>query len=287
MSRSNKEILGIRQEKFIKVSTLAAISWAFIHYLNLPLNTQQDLIRALSYLAIFDTALILTSKSVARKIKSKRKYNSRSRKRKENLTTKFQRSVLAIVVILMLAGAIEIKTQHKPVTKFREVIGAIVHEISPVFAYDEPVITSLGDPQMVGQNPAAIQPTPQTQPEAQQPTYNPETNPSREDILNYIREIFGSEADHAITIVTTCENMNLDIHAVNRANSNGTADYGIFQINSVHIGDPDDPNNPGYGLGFTTDWRENVRVARAIQLSGGWSQWSCSDRIGVIPYYKK
>lgn len=99
----------------------------------------------------------------------------------------------------------------------------------------------------------------------------------REEIMAYILEVFGSEAHRAIW-VANCES-GLRKDAINKANNNGTTDYGVFQINSVHI--------KRYGKDFTTDWQENVRVAKKIYDAQGFTPWVCAKSIGEKNYLSK
>lgn len=52
-------------------------------------------------------------------------------------------------------------------------------------------------------------------------------------------------------------------------NTNGTGDYSIFQINSVHT--------KTYGDGYYYNYVENIKVAHQIYKShGNWSAWVCA-----------
>jgi|SRR6478609_2836207 len=55
--------------------------------------------------------------------------------------------------------------------------------------------------------------------------------------------------------------------AVNNSNRNGSVDRGLFQINSVHQGNPWYPSNPNDPL-------QSAKAARAIYLSQGLKAWS-------------
>ena len=76
----------------------------------------------------------------------------------------------------------------------------------------------------------------------------------KEEVMDYILEVFGKDADRAIWMAK-CES-GLRKDAYNGSNKNGTADYGVFQINSVH--------QKRFGQGYMVDWKENIRVAKKI-----------------------
>lgn len=99
----------------------------------------------------------------------------------------------------------------------------------------------------------------------------------KEEVMKYILEIFGKDADRAIW-VAKCES-GLRKDAYNGSNSNSTADYGVFQINSVH--------QKRFGQGYMVDWKENVRVAKKIFDEQGFSPWVCARSIGEKNYLGK
>lgn len=95
------------------------------------------------------------------------------------------------------------------------------------------------------------------------------------EIMAYIVEVFGDDADDAITLLNKCENSDLNPNAVNY-NNNGTTDTGVFQINSIH----------GYSQEYLFDWHNNVDVAYQIFIRSGWSAWACSDHVGITPFWR-
>lgn len=99
----------------------------------------------------------------------------------------------------------------------------------------------------------------------------------KQEVMNYIIEVFGDDADRAIG-VAKCES-GLRKKAFNGANKNGTADYGVFQVNSVH--------EKRFGQGFMIDWKENVRVAKKIFDEQGFRPWVCAKSIGEKNYLSK
>jgi len=96
-------------------------------------------------------------------------------------------------------------------------------------------------------------------------------------VLQYITEKFGERAADAIVIIRTCENSTFDQSRTNH-NRNGTVDYGIFQINSIH--------EKRYGGAFKTDWKANIDVAFEIYKSAGekFTPWTCAHKIGEKNY---
>lgn len=95
----------------------------------------------------------------------------------------------------------------------------------------------------------------------------------KEQIIQYITQVFGKDAPDAFNILY-CENRGLRPDAVNY-NRNGSIDEGIFQINSIHKQTD------------MTNWKKNIDFAYKLFKRGGWSQWSCSHRIDVTPFYLK
>ena len=103
--------------------------------------------------------------------------------------------------------------------------------------------------------------------------------PTPDEVKTYILEVFGEKAGkEAIKLVGECENSTFDQSRTNH-NRNGSIDYGIFQINSIHT--------KKRGRKFIYDWRENVKVAKQIYDEQGWRPWSCAYVLGVKPFYKK
>lgn len=96
-------------------------------------------------------------------------------------------------------------------------------------------------------------------------------------ILAYIVDVFQDDSADAITMVRKCENSTFEMRRGGQ-NSNGTYDWGTFQINEIHVA--------RYGDGFKTDWKENVDVAYQIFLDRGWTAWSCSHVVGVRSFWQ-
>ena len=57
-------------------------------------------------------------------------------------------------------------------------------------------------------------------------------------------------------------------------NSNGSSDYGVFQINSIHT--------KRFGELFKTDWKENIRVAHVIFDEQGLHPWVAAHKLGLV-----
>ncbi len=95
----------------------------------------------------------------------------------------------------------------------------------------------------------------------------------RQQILNYIVEIFGDDAHKAIAMLAICENSELNPYATNH-NRNGTIDRGVFQINSIHGGEE------------MFDWKTNVDKAFEIYSAhdNTFYAWTCATKIGQRNY---
>ena len=94
--------------------------------------------------------------------------------------------------------------------------------------------------------------------------------------LDYVYEVFGhEEAERGLKMLTLCENKSLNINGRNW-NSNGTWDYGLWQINSVH----------GYTEEQLSDPYTNTDVAYKIFQTRGWSAWTCSYVIDVKSFWQ-
>lgn len=113
--------------------------------------------------------------------------------------------------------------------------------------------------------------------QAVEPTPEPDKcSPIENEIEQYICEVFEDDYEDAMTILS-CENASLNPLAINDANSNGSTDVGIFQINSIH----------GFTVAEMQDYRLNVDFAHKLMHRDTWSAWACSWKLGVTPFYEK
>lgn len=102
----------------------------------------------------------------------------------------------------------------------------------------------------------------------------------KQQIMSYIVEVFGDDADKLIIMVSTCENSEFNQEATNW-NSNGTFDKGVTQINSIHISGKEFP----VCKEAHNSWKANIDCAKAIKDKYGFKAWSCSHKINIKPFY--
>lgn len=107
------------------------------------------------------------------------------------------------------------------------------------------------------------------------PSPVPHVLTEKEQIINYIVEVFGEDAPEAFNVLH-CENRNLDPKAINH-NRNGSQDLGIFQLNNRYWGGEENLN-----------WKTNIDKAKIVFDRAGksWKPWTCSTRIGVKSYWQ-
>lgn len=99
------------------------------------------------------------------------------------------------------------------------------------------------------------------------------SRPLRDRVVEEIWQVFGSRAQEALAVIQ-CENNpdkpDYNPYSVN-FNKNGSTDHGVGQINSLWV--------KVYGDKFKYDWKENIRVMKAIfDRSGDWRQWYSSQK---------
>jgi hypothetical protein len=100
-----------------------------------------------------------------------------------------------------------------------------------------------------------------------------EVSTEKQQIIDYIVEVFGEHAPEAFNVLF-CENRNLDPKAINY-NRNGTVDRGIFQLNSAYWGGEENFN-----------YKTNIDKAYVVFERAGkkFTPWTCSHRINQKNY---
>jgi hypothetical protein len=99
----------------------------------------------------------------------------------------------------------------------------------------------------------------------------------KQQILAYIVEKFGDDSADAITMIRKCENSSFDQSRTNH-NRNGTVDYGVMQINSVHTAK--------CGEGIKDSWKTNIDCGYEIYKAAGnkFTPWTCATEVGQKNY---
>lgn len=193
----------------------------------------------------------------------------------KQLGAKTLRKIRNGVLILMLMGSLAAaQLSLRPATELALQIPQVRQWVYPQKAYAVEPSISISVPEGV----VEIAQVASTSAGQTLPTPTPSVS-NKEEVMAYIVEVFGDDADRAIWMAK-CES-GLRKDAYNGSNRNGTADYGVFQINSVHI--------KTYGDEFTTDWKTNVEVAHKIFKAHGNSfrPWVCAKSIGEKNYLGK
>jgi hypothetical protein len=93
----------------------------------------------------------------------------------------------------------------------------------------------------------------------------------------YIYQVFGDDAERGIKMLRECENKTMNPEAINW-NSNGSSDFGLWQVNSIH----------GYTHEQLADPYFNTDVAYKIYQRRGntFSAWTCSYVIGDKSFWQ-
>jgi hypothetical protein len=107
-----------------------------------------------------------------------------------------------------------------------------------------------------------------------EPTKPAKLTTEQEEIIAFIKQTFGKDADEAIQIAR-CES-GLRPNAVNHnTDSAQTIDYGLFQINN-HWQEIDNTS-------FLFDYKINTLMAKKIfdNRGGNWSAWACATKLGL------
>lgn len=96
-----------------------------------------------------------------------------------------------------------------------------------------------------------------------------------EQIVNYIYDVFGKDADKAF-MVLSCENKGLNPNAIHDNEKWGQGkgkDYGIFQIN--------DHWQRTQGK-FLLNWKVNIEIAHQLYVENGdFHLWTCGRQFGI------
>ena len=87
---------------------------------------------------------------------------------------------------------------------------------------------------------------------------------SSAQVVAWIKAAGWSGSDAATAYAVAKAESGFNTSAVNSSNSNGTSDYGLFQINSIHNPTPTEK----------TDGAANAKRAYSIWKSSGWKAWS-------------
>lgn len=94
---------------------------------------------------------------------------------------------------------------------------------------------------------------------------NPTTE--QQQIINYIKEVFGSHSTEALKIANCESHLNPKAFNDNTTWGGVGRDWGVFQINDTWQGVSN--------RAFLTDWKINVLMAKKIFDNRGWSAWTC------------
>ncbi len=109
---------------------------------------------------------------------------------------------------------------------------------------------------------------------------------STNEVLKYVRKHFPADQVGNAMAVSRCESGHGN--RVSKPNSNGTRDFGVFQINDggtlqAALRAVDIPfSGIEQAREKALDTETNVRLARAIWNSRGWQPWTCAAKIKVV-----
>ena len=81
----------------------------------------------------------------------------------------------------------------------------------------------------------------------------------------YIRYVFGKDANVALAVARAESGMRCDAQGINKGTN--SLDAGVFQINSVHL-------RKGWKVVDLMNCHKNIEYAREIQQGSGWQAWS-------------
>lgn len=109
---------------------------------------------------------------------------------------------------------------------------------------------------------------------------------STEEVLKFVKAAFPADQVGNAMAVARCESGHAN--RVGKANSNGTRDYGVFQINDggtlqaalrkigVEFSDLNQARSKALDAAI------NVRMARAIWDARGWQPWVCASKLKIV-----
>ncbi len=109
---------------------------------------------------------------------------------------------------------------------------------------------------------------------------------STEQVLKFVRKYFPANQVGNAMAVSRCESGHAN--RVSKPNSNGTRDFGVFQINDggtlqAALRGIDEPfSGIEAARKKALDTETNVRMARTIWNSRGWQPWTCAAKIKVV-----
>lgn len=101
----------------------------------------------------------------------------------------------------------------------------------------------------------------------------PTPTPSDAEVIGEIVIQFAGEDRHTIKklIDVAYKESGLRWNAYHK-NNDGSEDFGVFQINSVHT--------KRFGPGFKTDYKENIKVAYSLYKRQGFVPWVAARTLG-------
>lgn len=167
----------------------------------------------------------------------------------------FGRLILAVLFVMLFLGDVKRRDQQTAGQPFQV---EAVEKISPA----KKVVVVVGD-----------------EPAASTPSVVDELTKKygHREIIEKIINKFGEEdGQKAVKLVFECENKSVNPEAENH-NANGTKDWGLFQINSIH----------GYSKKYLFNIDNNINIAHKIFKRHGWSAWTCAWVLGEKPFYEK
>jgi hypothetical protein len=173
--------------------------------------------------------------------------------------------ISVLLIVLAVSGYMALTTDYRfksaqaecqPAIEvhFEELAPAAPVEITPEPPPPEPPPEEIKDSEMEDEY-SDKQVSPAEEPE-DLPDYS-----SNNSIETEIADVFGSEYKIAMAIAKAESGLNPG--AVNR-NKDGSKDIGIFQINDRH----------GWSDEDRLDWKTNIRIAKELRDSRGWSEWA-------------